>query len=172
VTIKPPSGNDGHHLRPAIPEQFSFTFSIERPTERRRSRSAERNWQRFIANSVGVRTDRAINPMAGNLNQILLGLFPYAVPAFFSLLVAIAWVIAFAKLKHIGALVLAFASLVGSILSMASGLLWIFYVKGERQLIQFMGPVGFMHAIVVACLMIVGAFLLAFHRPAKAGMKS
>jgi len=72
-----------------------------------------------------------LNPMAGNLNQILLGLFPYAVPAFFSLLVAIAWVIAFAKLKHIGALVLAFASLVGSILSMASGLLWIFYVKGE-----------------------------------------
>jgi hypothetical protein len=55
---------------------------------------------------------------------------------------------------------------------MASGLLWIFYVKGERQLIQFMGPVGFMHAIVVACLMIVGAFLLAFHRPGKAGMKS
>jgi hypothetical protein len=55
--------------------------------------------------------------MAGNLNQILLGLFPHAVPAFFSLLVAIAWVIAFAKLKHIGALVLAFASLVGSILS-------------------------------------------------------
>jgi len=28
---------------------------------------------------------------------------------------------------------------------MASGLLWIFYVKGERQLIQFMGP-GRIHA--------------------------
>jgi hypothetical protein len=63
--------------------------------------------------------------MAGNLYQILPGLFPYAVPAFFSLLVAIAWVVAFAKLKQIGALVLAFASLVGSILSMVSGLLWI-----------------------------------------------
>jgi hypothetical protein len=46
-----------------------------------------------------------LNPMAGNLYQILPGLFPYAVPAFFSLLVAIAWVIVFAKLKHIEALV-------------------------------------------------------------------
>jgi hypothetical protein len=47
-----------------------------------------------------------LKPMAGNLYQILPGLFPYAVPAFFSLLVAIAWVIVFAKLKHIEALVL------------------------------------------------------------------
>jgi len=105
--------------------------------------------------------------MAGNLNQILPGLFPYAVPAFFSLLVAIAWVIAFAKLKHIGALVLAFASLLGSILSMVSGLIWIFYVQGARQLIQYMGLLGFMHTIVVACLMIVGIFLFAFTVPRK-----
>jgi hypothetical protein len=108
-----------------------------------------------------------LNPMGGNLNQILPGLFPYAVPAFFSLLVAIAWVIAFAKLKQLGALVLAFASLVGSILSMVSGLLWILYVQGERQLLQYMGLVGLMHAITVACLMIIGAFLLAFYRPGK-----
>lgn len=103
--------------------------------------------------------------MGGNLNQILPGLFPYAVPAFFSLLVAIAWVIAFAKLKQLGALVLAFASVVGSILSMVSGLLWILYVQGERQLLQYMGLVGLMHAITVACLMIIGAFLLAFTVP-------
>jgi hypothetical protein len=56
--------------------------------------------------------------MAGNLNQILPDLIPYAVPAFFSLLVAIAWVVAFAKIKHVGALTLAIASLLGSVLSM------------------------------------------------------
>jgi ABC-type transport system involved in cytochrome bd biosynthesis fused ATPase/permease subunit len=58
-----------------------------------------------------------LNRMAGNLNQILPGLIPYVVPAFFSLLVAIAWVIAFARIKHVGALALAVASLLGSILS-------------------------------------------------------
>jgi hypothetical protein len=109
--------------------------------------------------------------MAGNLNQILPGLIPYAVPAFFSLLVAMAWVVAFAKLKHVGALTLAIASLLGSILSLLSGLIWIFYLQGQRQLIQYMGLVGLMHTIAVACLMIVGAFLLAFYHPAKAGIK-
>jgi len=56
---------------------------------------------------------------------------------------------------------------------MASGLLWIFYVKGERPAYPIHGT-GRIHALpfVVACLMIVGAFLLAFHRPAKADMKS
>jgi hypothetical protein len=112
-----------------------------------------------------------LNPMAGNLNQILPGLIPYAIPAFFSLLVAIAWVVAFAKLKHVGALALAVASLLGSILSMLSGLIWLFYVQGERQLIQYMGPVGLMHIIAVACLMIVGALLFAFHNPGKADTK-
>jgi hypothetical protein len=85
--------------------------------------------------------------MAGNLNQILPGLIPYAVPAFFSLLVAIAWVIAFARLKHVGALTLAVASLLGSLLGMLSGLIWSFYVQGQRQLIQYMGLVGLMHTI-------------------------
>jgi hypothetical protein len=167
VAIKPSSGKSGHHLRPAIPEQFSFTFSIDRRTGGAGFARLKETGKDSLQILLASEPTALLNPMAGNLNQILLGLFPYAVPAFFSLLVAIAWVIAFAKLKHIGALVLAFASLVGSILSVASGLLWIFYVKGERQLIQYMGPVGFMHAIVVACLMIVGAFLLAFHRPGK-----
>jgi hypothetical protein len=110
--------------------------------------------------------------MGSNFNQILPGLFPYAVPAFFSLLVAIAWVIAFAKLKHIGALVLAFASLLGSILSMVSGLIWVLYIQGQRQLVPYIGLVGFTHSIAVACLMMVGALLLAFHRLEKADIKS
>ena len=108
-----------------------------------------------------------LNRMAGNLNQILPGLIPYAVPAFFSLLVAIAWVVAFARIKHVGAL----ASLLGSILSMLSGLIWTFYLQGQRQLIQYMGLVGLLHTIAVACLMIVGAFLFAFHQPGKAVTK-
>jgi hypothetical protein len=112
-----------------------------------------------------------LNRMAGNLNQILPGLIPYAVPAFFSLLVAVAWVVAFAKLKHVGALTLAVASLLGSVLSMLSGLIWIFYLQGQRQLIQYIGLVGLLHTIAVACLMIVGAFLLAFHQPEKAATK-
>jgi hypothetical protein len=112
-----------------------------------------------------------LNRMAGNLNQILPGLIPYAGPAFFSLLVAIAWVVAFARIKHVGALALALASLLGSVLSMLSGLIWTFYLQGQRQLIQYMGLVGLLHTIAVACLMIVGAFLFAFHQPGKAVTK-
>jgi hypothetical protein len=40
-------------------------------------------------------------------------------------------------------------------------------LQGERQLIQYMGLIGLTHSIAVACLMIIGAFLLAFYRPGK-----
>jgi hypothetical protein len=101
-------------------------------------------------------------------NEILSALAPYAVGIFFYLLVAIAWAVAFVKLKHVGALVLAFASLTGSILSAASGVMWVaVVVQGQNQLIQFFGILNLGHHALVACLMILGALLIAFHRPVR-----
>jgi hypothetical protein len=108
-----------------------------------------------------------LNPMSGNTNLILTGLLPYAVGTFFSLLVAIAWTVAFLKLRHIGAAVLAFASLLGSTLAATSGALWFTVLQGQRQLLQYLGVVNLTHTILVGCLMIAGAFLFAFHRPEK-----
>jgi hypothetical protein len=105
--------------------------------------------------------------MFGNNNQILTTLLPYAVGAFFSLLVAIAWTVAFFKLKHVGAAVLAFASLLGSILAATGGAVWFAVLQGQRQLLQYLGVVNLTHTILVGCLMIAGAFLMAFHRPEK-----
>jgi hypothetical protein len=76
-----------------------------------------------------------LNPMFGNSNQILTALLPYALGTFFSLLVAIAWTVAFFKLRHVGAAVLAFAPLLGSILAATGGAVWFAVLQGQRQLL-------------------------------------
>ncbi|MGA8481923.1 MAG: hypothetical protein WB696_28480 [Chthoniobacterales bacterium] len=105
--------------------------------------------------------------MTGNYYQILTALAPYAISAFFSLFIAVAWAMAFAKLKQFGALVLAVASLVGLTLTAASAAIWLSAMQGQRQLIPYLGIVSIVHTIVVGCLTISGAFLMAFHRPEK-----
>jgi hypothetical protein len=105
--------------------------------------------------------------MAGNYNQILLVLWPYAISAFFSLLVAIAWIIAFVQLKHVGTLVLASASVCRMLLVIVNAVIWVALVQGQRQLAPFAGVVSLIDSILVGCLMVSGAFLLAFHRSGK-----
>lgn len=109
--------------------------------------------------------------MANHYSLILLPLAPYLVGIFFSLLVAVAWTIAFVKLKHVGALVLALASLLGSILTASSAVIWLALVQGQRQLTPYLGIVSLGHTILVGCLTIAGAFLMAFHRPEKAALR-
>jgi hypothetical protein len=49
----------------------------------------------------------------------------------------------------------------------SSAALWLTVVQGQRQFTPYLGFVSLGHTILVSCLMIVGAFLIAFHRPGK-----
>jgi hypothetical protein len=103
--------------------------------------------------------------MANNLT-FLLAMAPYLVQVMFSLFVAIAWAVAFVKLKHPGPATLAFAALCGALLTAVSGVLWYEVTQGrQHQLAQYLGIVSLAHTVLVGSLMIAGAFLLAYHRP-------
>jgi hypothetical protein len=102
--------------------------------------------------------------MANNF-ALLVALAPYLANVLFSLLVAIAWIVAFTKLKHPGPAALAFASLCGALLSAISGALWYQVTQGYHQFAQYLGIIALVHIVLVDSLMIAGAFLLAFHRP-------
>ena len=105
--------------------------------------------------------------MAGNFNQILLILWPYAISAFFSFLVAMAWTVAFVKLKHVGTLVLASASFCRMLLVVVNAAIWVALVQGQRQFVPFSGIISVIDSILIGCLMVSGAILLAFHHPGK-----
>jgi hypothetical protein len=102
--------------------------------------------------------------MNNNFAPFLI-LAPYLVNIMFSLFVAIAWIVAFVRLKHAGPATLALASLCGALMNVVTAAVWYQVTQGQHQLTQYMGFLGIAHIVLVDSLMIVGAFLLAFHRP-------